>query len=116
MGLFKSLKKLSLKKVAKTVAKVAPIALAVIPGVGPVVAAGIAIATKVSGALSAAKAKVEGIQDVINGPSPPLIGKPVLSTGPSAGAGAIAGFGGLPLILMIGALLYFLFGRKGRRR
>lgn len=119
MGLLKSLKKLSLKKAAKVVAKVAPIAAVLIPGVGPVVAGAIAVAGKVGTALGGIKEKIEGVQQVINGPpvQPVAIGQPVPSTGPSVG---LAGFGGLfsnPLTLIVLALaaifvLPKLFGRR----
>jgi len=119
MGLFKSLKKLTLKKVAKVVAKVAPVAAVLVPGVGPVIAGGIAIATKVSGALSAAKQKVEAIQDIVSGPAPPAVDtSQVLVGGPAPGM--TAGIGAMPQwlvpLLLIGAIWLFFFKPKRGRR
>lgn len=80
MGLFKSLKKLTIKKVAKVAAKVAPIAAAVIPGVGPVVAGAIAVAGRI-GSKAATVLKTAGdIQEVL-GTGPPGV---TITDGPAS--------------------------------
>jgi len=114
VGLLKKLKKLTLKKAVKAVAKVAPIAAAVIPGVGPVVAGAIALAGKVAKAAEGVQAKSEQIQDII-GAGDVLIGGPAPSTGPPVGSTSILGGGGLLTWIMIIATIFFLPKLFGRR-
>jgi hypothetical protein len=102
------LKKLKKKLTIKAVMKVAPVALALVPGVGTVVAGAVALAGKVAGDLKKTQARAEDVQDVLRGGPAPSIGPP---PGPSA-IGLGSGF--MKIVIAVAALFLLpkLFGGK----
>lgn len=112
MGLFKKLKKIKLKNVVKTIAKVAPIAAAVIPGVGPVIAAATGVAGGLFGKLANIGKQATQISDVLS-----ITDGAAMQPGQSGVAASSIG-GGIPPGLLIGGglvLLLVLFWKPIKR-